>query len=142
MWFSLRILILGLWVGAMAGFAFVFAPIAFAHIGASAAFAATIAACVQTIVRTGNWAAVAAAAITVFAGLESRRAAAVIVGLLALAIACGAYETAVIVPQMQQTPLLPPAYEALHRESSSVYAGALLAALIALAASSRRNTRG
>jgi len=84
----------------------------------------------------------AAAAITVFAGLESRRAAAVIVGLLALAIACGAYETAVIVPQMQQTPLLTPAYEALHRESSSVYAGALLAALIALAASSRRNTRG
>jgi hypothetical protein len=125
----------------MAGFAFVFAPIAFAHIGATPAFAATIATCVQTIVRTGNWAAVAVAAITVFAGLESRRAAAVIVGLLALAIACGAYETSVLLPQMQQTPLLTPAYEALHRESSSVYGVALLAALIALLVSSRRNAR-
>jgi len=141
MWFSIRIIVLGLWVGAMAGFAFVFAPIAFAHIGATPAFAATIATCVQTIVRTGNWAAVAVAAITVFAGLESRRAAAVIVGLLALAIACGAYETSVLLPQMQQTPLLTPAYEALHRESSSVYGVALLAALIALLVSSRRNAR-
>jgi hypothetical protein len=125
----------------MAAFAFVFAPIAFAHFGATPAFAATIAACVQTIVRTGNWAAVAVAAITVFAGLESRRAAAVIVGLLALAIACGAYESAVIVPQMQQTPLPTPAYAALHRASSSVYVVALLAALIALVVSSRRNAR-
>ncbi len=141
MWFSLRIIILGLWVGAMVGFAFVFAPIAFAHIGPTPAFAAAIAACVQTIVRVGGWIAVAAAAITVFAGLESRRAAALIVGLLALAIACGAYETSVIVPHMQQTPLLTPAYEALHRESSSVYGIALLAALIALGVCSRRNAR-
>lgn len=141
MWFSVRIIVLGLWVGAMAGFAFVFAPIAFAHMGPTPAFAATIAACVQAIVRVGGWIAVVAAAITVFARLESRRAAAVIVGLLALAIACGAYETSVIIPQMQQTPLLTPAYEALHRESSSVYGVALLAALIALLVSSRRSSR-
>jgi Domain of unknown function (DUF4149) len=136
-----RIIILGLWVGATVGFAFVFAPIAFAHIGATPPFAATIAACLQTIVRIGGWIAVVAAAITVFAGLESRRAAAVIVGLLALAIACGAYETSFIIPQMQQTPLLTPTYEALHRESSSVYGVALLAVLIALGVSSRRNAQ-
>jgi hypothetical protein len=141
MWFSLRTIILGLWVGAMAGFAFVFAPIAFTHIGATPAFAATIAACVQAIARSGGWIAVVAAAITVFARLESRRAAAVIVGLLALAIGCGAYETSVIIPQMQQTPLLTPGYEALHRESSVVYGVALLAALIALGVSSRRDAR-
>ena len=141
MWFSLRIIILGLWVGAMAGFAFVFAPIAFAHIGATPAFASMIAACVQAIVRIGGWIAVGAAAITVFARLESRRVAAIIVGLLALAIGSGAYETSVIIPQMQQTPLLTPGYEALHRESSSVYGVALLATLIALVASSRPNAR-
>ena len=141
MWFSVRIIILGMWVGAMVGFAFVFAPIAFAHIGPTPAFAVTIAACVQAIVRAGDWIAVVAAAITVFARLESRRTAAVIVGLLALAIACGAYETSAIVPQMQRTALLTPAYEALHRESSGVYGVALLAALVALAISSRRNAK-
>ena len=93
----------------------------------------------QAIARSGGWIAVVAAAITVFARLESRRAAAIIVGLLALAIGCGAYETSVIIPQMQQTPLLTPGYEDLHRQSSVVYGVALLAVLVALGVSSRRN---
>ena len=141
MWFTIRVLVLGLWVGAMAAFAFVFAPLAFAHVGPTPAFAATIAACVRTIVCVGGWAAIVAAAISVFARLESRRATALIVACLALAVLCGAYETSAIVPQMERTPLLTPAYDALHRESSGVYGAAFLAALIALVLSSRRAYR-
>ncbi len=137
MWFSVRIVLLGLWVGAMAGFAFVFAPIAFTHIGPTPAFAAMIAAEVAAIVRTGDWIALATVAITVFAGLESRRTAAAIIGCLALTVLCGAFELGAIVPQMQQTPLLTPAYESLHRESSGVYGVAFLAALAALIVGSR-----
>jgi hypothetical protein len=141
MWFTIRILVLGLWVGAMAAFAFIFAPLAFAHVGPTPAFAATIAACVRAIVQAGNWAAIAAAAISVFARLESRRTAAIIVACLTLAILCGVYETSAIVPQMERTPLLTPAYDILHRESSSVYGTTFLAALIALVLSSRRAYR-
>ncbi|HEY5340185.1 MAG TPA: DUF4149 domain-containing protein [Candidatus Aquilonibacter sp.] len=138
MWFSIRIVLLGLWVGAMAAFAFVFAPIAFAHIGPTPAFAATIAANVRAIVQGGNWIAVLCAAITVYARLEPRRTSALIVGCLALAVLCGAFETGIIVPQMEHTPLLTPAYDALHRESSGVYGLASLAALVAFWLCTRR----
>lgn len=50
MWFTLRVVLLGLWVGAMASFAFIFAPIAFAHAGPTQGFAGTIAASVRAIV--------------------------------------------------------------------------------------------
>lgn len=138
MWFSVRIILLGIWVGAMASFAFLFAPTAFEHVGATPAFAATIAACVNAIVRIGNWIAVAAVAITVFARLESRRSAALIVALLAIAVAAGAWESSIIIPHMTATPLLTPAYEALHAESSRVYGAAFIAAIVALVLSSRR----
>jgi len=137
MWFTVRIVLLALWVGAMAGFAFVFAPIAFAHVGPTPAFATTIAACVRTIVRVGDWIAVAAAAITVFARLESRRTASFIVACLGLAIACGAYENSVVT-RLEQTPLMTAAYTALHAQSSRVYGAAWLAALLALCVSARR----
>jgi hypothetical protein len=137
MWFTIRILLLGLWVGAMAGFAFVFAPVFFAHVGPTPAFAASVAACVGAIVHVGDWIAVLAAAITVFAKLESRRAGIAIVACLAIATLCGIVELGNIVPQMEHTPLNTPAYDALHRRSSGVYGAAFLAALAALALSSR-----
>jgi hypothetical protein len=142
MWFTLRIVLLGLWVGAMAGFAFLFAPSAFAHIGPTPAFAATIAACVSAITRFGDWAGVLGVAISVFAQLENRRMTAAIVGCIALAMVCGYIETSFIVPQMQTTPLQTPAYDALHRKSSSVYGAAMLLALAALVLSTLRIRSG
>jgi hypothetical protein len=138
MWFSIRIVLLGLWVGAMAAFAFLFAPIAFAHVGPTPAFATTIAAAVRSIVRIGDWIAVIIAGITVFTTLESRRTAAIIVACLAVAILCGAYESAVVIPKMEVTPLLTPAYDTLHRQSSAVYGTAFIFAFAALALSSLR----
>ncbi len=134
----LRTLLFGLWVGSLAGFAFIFAPIAFAHIGPTPQFAATIAANVRALVRVGDWFAIAAAAITLVGKLESRRAAAAIIGCIALAIVMGYVETVAIVPQMERTALLTPAYAALHRESSAVYGTAFLAALAAFIIAARR----
>ena len=140
MWFVIRLLLLGLWVGAMAGFAFLFAPAAFAHIGPTPAFAATIAASLRLLTRVGEWCAIAAAAITAFAGLERPRTAAVIVALLAVAVVLSLVVTNVIIPQMETTPLQTPAYDALHHRSSSLYSGVLLAGLVSfvLAARARR----
>ena len=138
MWFTLRIMLLGLWVGAMAGFAFVFAPVFFHNVGPTPEFAASIAACVRAIVHIGSWLAVAVAAITVFARLESRGISIAIVACLAAAALCGIVEVNAIVPQMERTPLLTPAYEALHRQSSGVYGVAFLSALVALVLSARR----
>lgn len=115
----------------MAGFAFLFAPILFAHIGPSAPFAATIAACVRALASLGDWLGIVAVIITVTARLESRRSAAFIVASVALAMVAGFLETSLVVPRMETTPLLTPAYAALHRTSSGVYAVALLAALAA-----------
>jgi hypothetical protein len=138
MWFGIRIVLLGLWVGAMVAFAFVFAPIAFAHIGPTPAFAATIAACVRALVRIGDAVALLCAVLTLVAPGQSRRRAAFIVALLALTMLAGFYETGIIVPRMETTPLQTPAYDALHRQSSTVYGIALLAAFAALIASLRR----
>jgi Domain of unknown function (DUF4149) len=137
MWYTLRIIVLGLWVGAMAGFAFIFAPLLFAHTGPTPQFAATIAACVRAIVRAGNGLAAAAAVITVIARLEPGRWSIAIVGCLVVAALCGTIEVNAIVPQMERTALLTPAYEALHRESSGVYGLAFLSALGALVLSAR-----
>lgn len=126
-----RRLLLGLWVGALVSFAFLFAPTAFAHVGPTAPFAATIGACVRELVMVGDWIAISCAGITVVTRLESRRVAAAIVACLALAVLLGYVETAAIVPQMERTALLTPAYEALHRQSSAVYGSALLFVLVA-----------
>ena len=119
------------------GFAFLFAPIAFAHIGPTPAFAATIAACVRAITQIGQWLAMVAVAITVFVRLESRRSAAAIVACIAVALIAGFVETQIIVPKMETTPLQTVAYDALHRQSSGVYSVILLAALAAFVLSSR-----
>ena len=134
----IRLLALGLWLGAMVGFAFLFAPTAFAHVGPTPAFAATIAACVGLLTRLGDWSGIVAGAITVFAYLERRRTATVIVACIAIAIALGFVETQWIVPQMQSTPLQTPAYDALHQRSSSIYSAIVLAVAVAFGLSSWR----
>lgn len=49
----LRLYAFGLWTGTMVGFAFFFAPAAFAHVGPTPAFAATIAASIVAITYFG-----------------------------------------------------------------------------------------
>src|SRR6516225_9534220 len=105
MWTVLRLLFLALWLGAMAGFAFLFAPVAFANVGPTPAFAATIAQTLGLLTRTGNVLGVMVVAITVFARLDTARIAAAIVGCVALMIALGFVETQFIVPHMQGTAL-------------------------------------
>ena len=122
----------------MAGFAFIFAPILFQHAGATPQFAATIAACVRAIAGTGDGLAAAAAVITVIGRPESSRTSIAIIACLVVAVVCGTIEVNTIVPQMERTALLTPAYEALHRESSGVYGAAFLSALAALVISARR----
>ena len=138
MWFTLRIIALSIWVGAMAGFAFIVAPIVFAHVGPTAPFAASIAACVRAIVALGLWVSLIALLITLFARLEGSRMRTTIVATLAIAAICGIYETRSIVPKMESTPLQTPAYDALHRQSSAVYGAAFIAALASLALAARR----
>jgi hypothetical protein len=140
MWSVVRTVLLGIWVGGMICFAFLFAPIAFHAIGPTHPFAATIASSVRAITQTGYAIAVICAVITYFARLEPPRRGALVIVLLALAIALGAVETNLVIPRMEHTPLLTPAYDALHRQSSVVYGLALLSVLAAfiLAAGSPR----
>lgn len=125
----------------MAGFAFLFAPIAFAHVGPTPAFAATIAACVHAITVTGDVLGIIAVIATLLGRLNSPRVSAVIIALVAIAIAFGAIETSIIVPKMQTTPLLTPAYDSLHRQSSAVYSVILVAALAAFIGSLSKQAR-
>ena len=125
-----RIVLLGLWVGAMAGFAFLFAPEAFAHIGPTPAFASTIAASVRAIAVAGYVLGGLAIAVTLFLPEPVRRKLFVVVSIV-VAFVCTVVETQAIVPKMETTPLLTAAYESLHRASSGVYSAVLIFALLA-----------
>jgi len=134
----IRIVALGLWVGALAGFAFFFAPAAFAHVGPTQAFADTIAACVLALARFGWLLGAVAVAAAMLDRDAPRRAALFTTLAVVLAIGLSVVEVLAIVPRMQGTPLGTPAYAALHGQSSLVYGLALLSALAALAISSWR----
>lgn len=136
----LRLYAFGLWTGAMVGFAFFFAPAAFAHVGPTQAFAATIAASITAITYFGY----VCGGVVVLSALFDVRCNRSILWLAAIAVvmcALGAYETNVIVPLMQHTPLQTPAYDALHHRSSSVYSVVLLLGLIAVALSALMQRR-
>jgi hypothetical protein len=121
----LRNLAFGLWVGAMTGFAFIFAPIAFHAVGPTPAFATTIASVVRALTTFGYICAIVAIVASALDLSRSRRMLVPLVAALAMS-ALGYYETRVIVPQMERTALQTPAYDALHRRSSSVYSVILL----------------
>lgn len=136
----LRSYAFGLWTGAMVGFAFFFAPAAFAHVGPTPAFAATIAASIIAITYFGY----VCGGIVVLSALLELRSNRNILWLAAIAVvmcALGAYETNAVVPLMQHTPLQTPAYDALHRRSSSIYSVVLLLGLIAIAISGAAQRR-
>ena len=135
--YTVRIILLGLWVGAMTGFAFLFAPIAFAHIGPTPAFAATIAASVRAITVVGVILGAVSALLTLAIRLETPRRKIPVILCIAIALAFSFVETHLIVPKMETTPLQTAAYDALHRQSSGVYSAVLIFALSAFVLSSR-----
>jgi len=134
----IRVVALGLWVGALAGFAFFFAPVAFAHVGPTQAFADTIATCVLALARFGWLLGAIAVAAALLDANAPRRAALVTTLAVVLAVGLSVIEVVAIVPHMQNTPLGTPAYAALHGQSSLVFGLGLLCAFAGLVVSSWR----
>ncbi|MDQ2858131.1 MAG: DUF4149 domain-containing protein [Candidatus Eremiobacteraeota bacterium] len=140
---------LGVWAGAMAGFAFIFAPAAFRGAARMDAFAALVAACIRGIGSLGLVCGALAigAALVRSRAISARRFAALRVALVVLALGASRYETEVIIPAMTATaaqiggpvdsvPKSDPrraAYDAQHRDSSRVYGAAFLCVLAASA---------
>ncbi|MBD5604665.1 MAG: DUF4149 domain-containing protein [Candidatus Eremiobacteraeota bacterium] len=139
--------VLGLWAGAMAGFAFVFAPIAFRTVPDMGTFSALIGAFIRGLAPFGNvcgGVAIAAALVRAVAP-EARGLAIGRVGLVAIGLVASGYETAVIVPHMEATAAQIPgaidtvpkddprrvAYDEEHHRSTRVYGLAFLAVLAA-----------
>ncbi|GAC1614808.1 MAG: hypothetical protein NVS9B12_15430 [Vulcanimicrobiaceae bacterium] len=137
-----RLLAIALWVGAMAGFAFIFAPTAFHVIGPTPVFATTIAATLRALTAFGFGCAVVAALATL--ALPGRFGRKSIVFAFAIAAMCGLsfFEIASVVPQMERTPLRTGAYEKLHRQSSRVYTAVLLLGFLSLALLAEGRRRG
>ncbi len=146
---AIETLSLGVWAGAMAGFAFIFAPAAFRGAGRMDAFATLVAACIRGIGSLGLVCGALAigAALVRSRAVSARRFAALRVTLVVLALVASRYETGVIIPRMTATaaqiggpvdsvPKSDPrrvAYDAQHRDSSRVYGAAFLCVLAAAA---------
>jgi hypothetical protein len=143
---TIEITALGIWLGALIGFAFIFAPIAFRlvaplDVGRFAALTASaLAALTQWGYALGGIAILVALARAIDAG--DRTWDIVRAALVAIALGFAAYEQQAIVPAMQATSdLRGPEYHALHQRSSGIYGGAVLLVLAALAlAAARRET--
>ncbi len=140
---------LALWAGAMAGFAFIFAPIAIKLVPDLTVFAVLVARTIGGVTSFGR----ACGVIAVVAALvratrpEARPLAAARVALIAVGLVASAYETTTIIPRMNATaaaiggpvdsvPKDDPrraAYDAQHKDSSRVYGLAFLCVLAAVA---------
>jgi hypothetical protein len=132
---AIEIPAIGLWLGALCGFAFVFAPAAFHIVTDLPQFAALTATNLRTLADLG---AICGTVAIVAALLRSRDAAdrtndicrAV---LIVIALGLVGYETFAIVPAMAAIPdLRSDAYHDLHRQSSVVYGAVVICTLAAL----------
>lgn len=131
----LRVLAFGLWSGVMIGFAFFFAPGAFAVLGPVPAFATIIARCIHAIAVFGYACTVLVlvpAALDVAARIRRRALPAATAIMAVVMAALSWFVDARIVPAMQSIQIASPAYQALHHESSTVYSIVLLLGLAAL----------
>jgi hypothetical protein len=141
---AIEIPALGIWVGALVGFAFASAPLAFRFVAPTDLphFAALIAATIDRLTMwgyvLGSIAILASLARSVTAG--DRTWDAIRIALVVLALGLATYERRVVVPEMEAiTDFASPEYHALHSRSSSVYGGVVLLDVIALIlAASRR----
>jgi Domain of unknown function (DUF4149) len=137
-------LALAVWVGALAGFAFVFAPLAFGIVTDLDRFAELAGRSILALTQLGY---VCGAIAIVAAIVRSRGGARLRVVAISAALLLSAYDAQAIVPQMQTLSArfggsfaaVPPsdprrvAYDDLHRRSSEVYGLALLLGLVAIA---------
>jgi len=139
--------VLALWAGAMAGFAFVFAPIAIRIVPRLDTFATLIGAVIRGL---GSFGAVCGA-IAIAASLgrsiapEGRKLALARIALVAVGLAASGYETSAIIPRMEATAAAIPgpldsveksdprraSYDAEHKNSTRVYGTAFLCVLAA-----------
>ena len=126
---------LGLWLGALCGFAFIFAPAAFHLVTDLAQFAALTSANLRTLASVGY----ACGGIAIVLALVRSREASdrtndlVRAGLIVVALGALTYEMLAIVPAMAAiADYRSDAYHALHGASTRVYGGAVFAVAAAL----------
>jgi Domain of unknown function (DUF4149) len=140
---AIEIPALGIWTGALLGFAFVFAPLAF-HVVAPldiARFAALVA---QSVAGLSTWgyalgALAFVAAILRAAVAGDRRWDLARAALVVVALGLTAYQQHTIVPTMTAIrDVRGTEYRALHRRSTTVYGGVVLLVLGALVLSAAR----
>ena len=130
---AIEIVALGIWVGAMIGFAFLFAPLAFRLVAPLdlARFSALTAGSVTALTQWGYALGGIALAAALLRSLDAgdRTGDIARAGLIAFALGLATYEQRAIVPAMvASADLRSPEYHALHQRSSAVYGGAVLAA--------------
>jgi hypothetical protein len=132
---AIEILALGGWLGALCGFAFVFAPAAFRIVTDLTQFATLTAANLRTLATVG-W---VCGGLGIVAALVRSREAAdrtndlVRALLILLALGLIGYVSLAIVPAMAAIPdFQSDAYHALHARSTAVYGGAVLCVATAL----------
>ncbi|HEX3468525.1 MAG TPA: DUF4149 domain-containing protein [Candidatus Elarobacter sp.] len=134
---------LGIWCGALLGFAFVSAPLAFNLVAPIdvARFAALTAASVGALTLWGYVLGAIAVVVALVrsAGAADRTWDFARAALVLIALGLATYEQRGIVPAMAATPdVFSPAYRALHARSSAVYGGVTLLAAIALVLAAAR----
>jgi hypothetical protein len=143
---AIEVLCLGSWVGALACFAFVSAPLAFAIVAPVDVhrFASLTVASLGALTLWGYAFGGMAFLIAIVRALdaENRRWDIVRALFVAGALALATYEQRDIVPRMKVTPIGTPSYTALHQESTKFYGGALLLGAIALALAGGRRDGG
>jgi|HubBroStandDraft_1064217.scaffolds.fasta_scaffold07970_4 hypothetical protein len=140
---AIEIPALGIWLGALIGFAFISAPLAFRLVAPldldrfAALTVATIGQLTTWGYVLGGIAILAAIGRALDAG--DRTWDAIRIALVALALGLASYEQQAIVPAMQAMPdLHSAAYGELHARSSAVYGAVVLLDLIALVLAAAR----
>jgi hypothetical protein len=126
---------IGLWLGALCGFAFIFAPNAFHLIPDIAEFASLTEANLRELALVGAVCGGIAIVIALIRSLDAadRTNDIVRAALLLIALGLVAYESLAIVPAMTAlTDLHSSTFDDLHRQSSQVYGGVVLLAMAAL----------
>jgi len=145
---ALEATVLGLWAGALAGFAFIFAPIAIRIVPNMTTFATLIGTVIRGLTSfgavCGTLAILSALARMAVAG--TRRLAVARVALVVVALGASSYETGAIIPRMEATGAQIPgaidsvpksdprraAYDREHTASTRVYGLAFLCVLAAV----------
>jgi hypothetical protein len=132
---AIEIPALGLWVGALCGFAFIFAPAAFHIVSDLTQFAALTSANLRALAFVGYACGGIAIVLAILRSREASDRTNDLVRALLVVLALGfiTYEMTAIVPAMAAIPdVRSDAYHALHGRSTAIYGSAVLLALAAL----------